>query len=107
MVARVRGQRRAFRGVRVSGVVHQRVYRGLGHGWDESRPRCVQAESGVQARGWGGRGSRGAGGWVGRARGEGRGSRGEGEGERVGEEVEVVVVAVGGQKVRVFVGASG
>lgn len=28
-------------------------------------------------------------------------------GERVGEEVEVVVVAVGGQKVRVFVGASG
>lgn len=31
----------------VSGVVHQRVYRGLGHGWDESRPRCVQAESGV------------------------------------------------------------
>ena len=36
----------------VSGVVHQRVYRGLGHGWDESRPRdvcnprveCVESE---------------------------------------------------------------
>lgn len=36
-----------------------------------------------------------------------RGGRGLGGGEAAGEEVEVVVVAVGGQKVRVFVGASG
>lgn len=57
-----------------------------------------------------GRARESRGGRLGRS-GEGRGSRGEGEGEgegeRVGEEVEVVVVAVGGQKVRVFVGASG
>lgn len=79
---------------------------GMSRVHDVCKPRVESKRGAGEGEGLAGRevGSVGRG-----ARVEGRGARGRGRGmgERVGEEVEVVVVAVGGQKVRVFVGASG
>jgi hypothetical protein len=86
----------------VSGVVHQRVYRGLGHG-GMSPQRCRDARARVSARGGGGQGSgeRGAGIGCVELRGRAGQSAPSGECRRGaavvrGRSEVAVVVAVGG-----------